>query len=216
MESYITLNGKRVILTDDITTAAQARSRLGIATDDVLMRQEGSSFRPVGSNEPIRDKDRLTAVPTVTKGAGAIEDSPWVQQDVHILRQALGSRSPVAMKPVERGGQRYLAVQIDNIRLNAQKFDRTSGKVLFLLPRTYPAMPPIGVYVNYPYKMQPGMDDHHFLRATAYGAPDLQQAGWFWYCLQPVKAATWRPQASPADGHNLLSLFGAASHALNS
>lgn len=206
---YATLNGKRIVV-NDTTTAAD----LPIQPDDVVMRQQGGTFVAISPTEPIHDKDTLTAVPQVTKGAGRAGPSPWVEQDLTLLRQTLGGRSPVTTKPIERGGAPYLAVEVANVRLNEQKFaGRTFGKLLFLLPQSYPAAPPIGVYVNYPYRM--AAPDQHAVGRGYYGAPDLQGAGWYWYCLEPVRQAAWRPSASPAGGHNLVALFAVASHAVN-
>ena len=213
-DQVVILNGRRSMIRAG-STVAELRSQLGVPADDVILKQEGGSFRPLTPHETIVEKDKLTSQPPVAKGAPEPGVSAWLARDLDLLRDTLGGRSVVSTKAIERGGVPYLAVEVTNVRLNERKFNRTAGKFLLLLPQRYPAIPPIGVYINYPYQLQPGLDDHHLTGDAYYGAPDLRPAGWHWYCLRQIGAAAWRPGARPEDGHNLLTIYSAASYAVN-
>jgi hypothetical protein len=211
MAQELFVNGKRVILPDGITTVAQARPYLGVARDDILMNVRGASAVPLKSEDRIDDNDNLASFPQITKGAGGLALSAWLQQDLDLLRASIGGRHQIETKAVMLGGQPYTAVMIRNVRMNKKKFGTVSASILFLLPGQYPALPPLGVYIHYPL---PGRD-HHFTLQSYYGAPDLREKGWYWYCLHRPGSGAWRPGASPADGHNLISVFTSARYAIN-
>jgi len=115
----------------------------------------------------------------------------------------------------------YIATLIKGMPLSSQKFKVTNTDILFLLPPEYPRIPPIGCYLNYPWKTV-GEGDHHFTQQSHYGAPFLSGEGWYWYCVslgggfnQDKWLNTWRPGKHPEQGHNLATLFMTASHAIN-
>jgi hypothetical protein len=115
----------------------------------------------------------------------------------------------------------YNALLIKGMGLTSQKFKASNTDLLMLLPPDYPRLPPIGCYLNYPWKTV-GEGDHHFTRQSYYGAPFLSDEGWYWYCVglgggfnYEHWLNAWRP-ATPADrGHNLSTLFITARHAIN-
>jgi hypothetical protein len=120
------------------------------------------------------------------------------------------------------GGIQYTAVLIKGMPLSSEKFAVSNSDVLFLLPPEYPRLPPIGCYLNYPWKTV-GEGDHHFTRQSHYGAPFLNDEGWYWYCVglgggfnREKWLNAWRPSKQPEKGHNLATLFITARHAINS
>jgi hypothetical protein len=115
----------------------------------------------------------------------------------------------------------YTAVLIKGMSLSSQKFTVSNTDILFLLPSEYPRIPPIGCYLNYPWNTV-GDGDHHFTRQSYYGAPFLSEEGWYWYCVglgggfnQERWLNAWRPSHNPEKGHNLVTLFITARHAIN-
>jgi hypothetical protein len=120
------------------------------------------------------------------------------------------------------GGIQYTAVLIKGMPLSSQKFAVSNSDVLFLLPPEYPRLPPLGCYLNYPWKTV-GEGDHHFTRQSYYGAPFLNNEGWYWYCVglgggfnREKWLNAWKPSKQPEKGHNLATLFVTARHAINS
>ena len=119
------------------------------------------------------------------------------------------------------GDVQYTAILIKRMPLSSSKFKVSNSDVLFLLPPDYPRLPPIGCYLNYPWDTV-GEGDHHFTRQSYYGAPFLSEEGWYWYCVglgggfNPDKwLNSWRPSNNPERGHNLVTLFITARHAIN-
>jgi hypothetical protein len=119
------------------------------------------------------------------------------------------------------GGVQYTAILIKRMPLSSKKFTASNSDVLFLLPPDYPRFPPIGCYLNYPWDTV-GEGDHHFTRQSHYGAPFLNEEGWYWYCVglgggfnQNQWETSWKPSNNPDRGHNLSTLFVTARHAIN-
>lgn len=119
------------------------------------------------------------------------------------------------------GQIQYTAVLIKGVSLSSEKFKVRKTDLLFLLPPQYPRLPPIGCYLNYPWKTV-GEGDHHFTQQSHYGAPFLSNEGWYWYCIglgggfnQNKWLNAWRPAKNPHQGHNLATLFITAFHAIN-
>lgn len=115
----------------------------------------------------------------------------------------------------------YTAILIKGMPLSSQKFKVTKTDILFLLPPEYPRLPPIGCYLNYPWKTV-GEGDHHFTYQSYYGAPFLSKQGWYWYCIglgggfnSDKWLNAWRPAKKAQEGHNLATLFMTAFHAIN-
>ena len=120
------------------------------------------------------------------------------------------------------GEIQYTAVVVKAMPLSSKKFKVSHTDLLFLLHPDYPRLPPIGCYLNYPWKTV-GQGDHHFTQQSHYGAPFLSEEGWYWYCVglgggfnQNRWLNAWRPNKKPEKGHNLATLFVTARYAINS
>jgi len=155
---------------------------------------------------------------TNTKQA-KIELSSRLQDELKLLEK-VAQNITVGTKTI--GQVKYTAVLIKRMPLSSQKFKVTNSDVLFLLPPEYPRIPPIGCYLNYPWKTV-GQGDHHFTHQSHYGAPFLSEEGWYWYCVglgggfnREKWLNAWRPGKEPEKGHNLATLFITARHAINS
>lgn len=136
------------------------------------------------------------------------------------LLEKVGKNVVVGSKTVD--GKRYTAILIKGMPLASRKFKVSNTDVLFLLPDSYPRLPPIGCYLNYPWDSV-GEGDHHFTRQSHYGAPFLSNEGWYWYCVglgggfsREKWLNSWRPTRNPEQGHNLATLFITAKYAINS
>ena len=145
--------------------------------------------------------------------------SPRLQAELKLLEKTTPNIL-VGSKTI--GCTQYTAVLIKGMSLSSQKFAVSNSDVLFLLPPEYPRLPPLGCYLNYPWKTV-GEGDHHFTRQSYYGAPFLNNEGWYWYCVglgggfnREKWLNAWRPSKQPEKGHNLATLFITARHAINS
>ncbi|PSB02106.1 hypothetical protein [Merismopedia glauca] len=142
---------------------------------------------------------------------------------LHVELQLLEKVTPhivVGQKTI--GEVKYTAILIERIPLSSRKFKVTNSNMLFLLPPDYPRIPPIGCYLNYPWQTA-GQGDRHFTLQSHYGAPFLSESGWYWYCVglgggfsREKWLNAWRPAKYPEKGHNLVTLFLTARHAINS
>ncbi len=151
-------------------------------------------------------------------GAQDRQSAARLDEEVELLRSAAGTRSAVKLGTKTLAGRRFAAVLVANVKLSMQKFGVTRTDLLFLLSPEYPAMPPIGCYLNYRWPTA----DHHFTLQGHYGAPFLGEEGWYWYCVglgggfaAAEWAQGWRPGSLAGNGHNLAMLYIAARHALN-
>ncbi|MGI0481113.1 hypothetical protein ACN4EE_10005 [Geminocystis sp. CENA526] len=141
-----------------------------------------------------------------------------ISSELKILEK-VGKNIIVGRKQIEN--RSYTAVLVKAMALSSNKFTVSNTDILFLLPPEYPKIPPIGCYLNYPWKTV-GEGDHHFTRQSYYGAPFLSEEGWYWYCVglgggfnQERWVNAWRPANNPEKGHNLATLFITAKHAIN-
>lgn len=145
--------------------------------------------------------------------------SERILSEIQILRKI----APNIITGLKTVGQvKYTAILIKRMPLSSKKFQVTNTDILFLLPPEYPRIPPIGCYLNYPWKTV-GQGDHHFTQQSHYGAPFLSEEGWYWYCVglgggfnQDKWLNAWHPAKKPELGHNLATLFMTAFHAINS
>ena len=156
---------------------------------------------------------------TIKQKKAQIRLSQRLQKELELLEQ-VAKNVTVGYKTV--GGVKYTAILIKGMALSSQKFQVTNTDVLFLLPQDYPRLPPIGCYLNYPWKTV-GQGDHHFTQQSHYGAPFLSEEGWYWYCVglgggfnRDKWLNAWRPGKQPEQGHNLATLFISARYAINS
>jgi hypothetical protein len=155
---------------------------------------------------------------TINRQPSKFKLSSRLQSELKLLEKA-AKNIMVGTKTIE--GVQYTAVLIKGMPLSFKKFAVSNSDVLFLLPPEYPRLPPIGCYLNYPWKTV-GQGDHHFTRQSYYGAPFLSDEGWYWYCVGlgggfnlEKWLNAWRPSKQPEKGHNLATLFVTARHAIN-
>jgi hypothetical protein len=142
-----------------------------------------------------------------------------VKEELRDLKRNIRRGVGIKMGDVQEGGQSYIGVTFSNVRISKEKFGMTNASLLFLLPNDYPRRPPIGCYLNFPYENQ----DHHFTENAYYGAPSVEKAGWYWYCVGLGGGfdalgwgGSWRPGRSVSDGHNFLTLYKTALYGINS
>lgn len=155
---------------------------------------------------------------TINRKPSGFKLSSRLQSELKLLEKA-AKNIIVGSKTI--GVIQYTAVLIKGMPLSSKKFTVSNSDVLFLLPPEYPRLPPIGCYLNYPWKTV-GQGDHHFTRQSYYGAPFLSDEGWYWYCVglgggfnREKWLNAWRPSKQPKKGHNLATLFITARHVIN-
>lgn len=87
-----------------------------------------------------------------------------------------------------------------------------STAVLVLLPKNYPALPPIGFYMPDDLPMA---HDAHFFKFAAHDASNAPiQEGWKWYCVY-IQNGAWRPAHNWRSGDNLWTYFHLIREALS-
>jgi hypothetical protein len=219
------VNGKLVDLPQG-ATVEDLRSRLPEIGNDDVMEEGFGGTRPLKDNEALKEGSKVWTIPKIVKGMSiTITKNQEFYPDTRTiselkLLEKVAKNIVVGSKTV--GGVKYTAVLIKGMPLSSDKFKVSNSDVLFLLPREYPSLPPIGCYLNYPWDTV-GEGDHHFTRQSYYGAPFLSEEGWYWYCLglgggfnRDKWLNSWRPSHNPEQGHNLATLFVTARHAINS
>lgn len=146
-----------------------------------------------------------------------------VRREIEIVAREIGghgaSGDRIKMGKVSVGGKEYIGVLVRGLGVNPRHFHGVkSVNALLLVPNNYPTAPPLGCYVDRPYKV----DSSHFVQGGYHGAPSLQDQGWRWFCHgvggfdSGSRRSLWRPGARPEDGHNLASVLAAARVAMNS
>lgn len=155
----------------------------------------------------------------IKQNHNSFELSSRLKQELQLLNQVTPN-IVVGQKTIDE--RIYTAILIKTMPLGTNKFQVSCTDILFLLPPQYPSLPPIGCYLNYPWKTV-GQGDHHFTRQSHYGAPFLSEEGWYWYCVglgggfnHNQWTNSWRPAKNPKNGHNLATLFITARHVINS
>ncbi|MDJ0597486.1 MAG: hypothetical protein QNJ37_01370 [Crocosphaera sp.] len=156
---------------------------------------------------------------TIKSNQTQIKISDRLKSELKILEKITPSIT-IGIKTIKK--IKYTALLIKGMSLSSKKFKVTKTDILFLLPPEYPRLPPIGCYLNYPWKTV-GQGDHHFTQQSHYGAPFLSDEGWYWYCVglgggfnREKWLNAWRPAKNPEKGHNLGTLFITASWVINS
>jgi hypothetical protein len=148
-----------------------------------------------------------------------------VKEEVQLMRVDLGAAA-IEVGEVIVADKQYVGVIVSGLRVNAQRFSGIKEvKALLLLPLDYPRVPPLGVYLNRPHKLQSvtqhGVGGRHFTGKGLHGAESIQVRGWYWYChaLGAWHAGAtqqhWLPKARSADGHNLATVLTAARVSLH-
>lgn len=225
---YIVENGMKKSVKDGLT-AEEYKSSLPASkqADVVFLKTKDKKLRKLEPNEPIPPESEVTTLPQIKKGSSA-----RLKSEVDLLRQhAKPSRYEVAAGYKTIDAIRYGAVVVKGVSLDSEKFDTSRSRlaeILFLLPPSYPLQPPIGCYLQFPHKTK-NESDHHFTMRAHYGAPQLEQEGWYWYCVgigsnfhlygnssSSDVHKVWKPGPSAHDGHNLVTLLNMAIYAINS
>jgi len=85
--------------------------------------------------------------------------------------------------------------------------------LLIVFPAGYPETPPIGFYLNRRFQLKSGGRDHHFAGQAYYGAADLREAGWHWYCVH-IAAGAWQPQADHTKPDNMWTFLNMVRESL--
>lgn len=168
------------------TRQSDLRSELGASSDDQVyqssVRGGVRTSSPVSQNDvSFSPGDTFAIGPKVTKaGVPAALLNEW--------------------RGLQRGGYAQIGPPIENdwgYTLPLNGFTLPGGirtNAMVLLPKHYPSMPPIGFYIH-----KTGLDAvrslgidlrHLFPDKTYYGAPNLTQQGWAWFCL---KFEPWKP-----------------------
>jgi hypothetical protein len=208
----VVINGMACELGDG-ATVGQLRAEKNVGRDQVV-RQEGATSQVLKDDQPLRDGDRIYSIPKIVKGC----DKRRLETELSLLRQAAGARSEVIAGSKTIGEAKYTAVLVKNVRVPREKFGVTCTDLLFLLPPWYPSLPPVGCYLNYRWRTA----DEHFLLQGVHGAQSLVDQGWYWYCVAlgggfdgGSVSRVWQPGTRADNGHNLVTLFAAARHAIN-
>jgi hypothetical protein len=208
----VVINGRLMDVEEGATVEGIRKHRPDLGRHQ-FVKKDRKGGKVLGDKEKLREGDEITLIPPIVKGT----DRQRLDAEVALLRRALTSRSEVAVGSKTIGGQKYTGVLIKNVRGDERKFNVTCSDMLFLLPPQYPALPPIGCYLNYKWSTS----DRHFILGRAHGAPSLVEKGWYWYCVglgggfDANAAHSWRPGTQPDNGHNLATLFVAAEYAIN-
>jgi len=208
----VIINGKQCVLPEN-ASVAEARKRRAELGSDQLVQEDGQGGKVLQDHESLKEGAKLWSIPKIVKGV----DDQRLAAELALLREAVGRRGEVVPGTKTIGDRRYTAVLVKRVRVAEKKFGATFTDMLFLLPPQYPALPPIGCYLNYKWPTS----DRHFILLNAHGAPSLINEGWYWYCVglgggfETNGTRCWRPGAQPDNGHNLATLFVAARHAIN-
>lgn len=218
---YAVINGKRVAVADG-ETVGELRRRTGQhqEREQALRVGKGGKAERVKDEEPVQAGDRLVTVPPIVKGVVAARPrlAPRLESELALLRDSLGTQCRVEAGRLEEDDRAWTGVLVHNVRLNEAKFGVTHSKLLFLLPADYPATPPLGCYLFYRHPSR----DHHFTLRSHYGAPSLEDRGWYWYCVglgggfdAASQRRLWKPGRRAEEGHSLLTLLASATWAMN-
>jgi len=206
-------NGKRCEVRRG-ATVAELRAHYPDIGDDDIYRLRGSNAEKMDPNEELSEGDELEGIPRIVKG-----QNTRIEEEVQLLRALVGTPSRVQTGRVTVGDTAYHGVIIKAVPVPSQKFGVTRTDMLFLLPPDYPRHCPLGAYLNYPWDTK----DHHFTLAGHYGAPQLTDQGWYWYCVglgggfnEGAWGRRWKPGTEAGNGHNLRTLFIAAREGIRS
>lgn len=144
-----------------------------------------------------------------------------IQFECDLLADEIGDRGHsgrISAGKVSVGSTDYVGVIIRDLAVNPEKFGHIrSVNMLVLLPINYPAVPPMGIYLNQPYNAT----SSHFVIKGYHGAPSIEKEGWYWFChsfggfSREQISATWRPTSDPKKGHNIATIVSAARIVMN-
>jgi hypothetical protein len=224
MTKYVVENGMRIEVPADASLSYLRKAApKGRETDDVMIEDADGMLRPIQEGEQLPNGAKIFRVPEIEKGSGS-----RIDQEVNILRDQIKGRGrEVRIGKKSLSGRTYTGLIVKNFRLNPSKYKDSKTDLLFLLPPEYPTLPALGCYMHFPHKTKSEADHHQTLRAF-YGAPELQDEGWYWYCVgfgrnfasHGYSAGSrahevWQPAGDPALGHNLVTLYSMADRGIN-
>ena len=165
---------------------ADIRSELGAESGDQLyqstIRKGARTSIPVsGENISYQPGDTFALGPKVTKAS-------------------IPAKLTAEWQALQRGGYGQIGSPVETawgFVVELSSFLLPGGvrtRAMVLLPKDYPVTPPLGFYIHesgLDAVRSQGIDVRHlFPDKTYYGAPNLAQKGWAWFCL---KFEPWRP-----------------------
>jgi len=88
-------------------------------------------------------------------------------------------------------------------------------KLIIVLQRDCPAIPPLGFYLNKKFHLKDGGRDGHLTGEAYHGAPDLRKTGWHWYCVTIQNGpGGWQPSADYRKPDNLWTFLNMVRESL--
>lgn len=125
----------------------------------------------------------------------------------------------IAPRFSENGGIYYDEENFDWIRIPKYALPERWGErwcsLLIVPPADYPALPPIGFYLNKKIPLRTGGFDPHNTGTAYHGAPDLLHSGWHWYCVTVANGpGGWRTSADYRQPDNLWTFLNMVRESL--
>ena len=136
-----------------------------------------------------------------------------IDAEVHMIAQRY-SRPPYTGVHYDDEGRDWL--MIPHYAL-PDRFEERHCNLLIVFPETYPETPPLGFYLDKAVPLRAGRRDPHATGRAFYGAPDLLDKGWHWYCVRMDMSApgAWNPQPDPRQPDNLWTYLNMVREALS-
>jgi hypothetical protein len=183
--------------------------------NDLFFTTSADSGPPPAPSESVQ----VNFVPV--SGRGSAGEQAFNRRTRYIRSQAF----QLAKRFSKNGGQ---GIQLDEDEYNwliipkypmPGRWKKRWTKLMILFPTAYPDVPPTGFYLRIPGRLKSGGKDGHLYKGGGYyaEAPDLSEAGWYWYCVhaQVQVAGGWQPSSDPASGDNLFTFLNMAREALS-
>lgn len=206
----VVINGRRVVVPSS-AEEAHIRQAGQIANDRALIvrRREGNFVITRGSRVTPADGDVFTDAPRRIKGN---RHNERIQRELQMIAPRFAHSGGVMCDD-----ENWDWLIIPNYPL-PERWKTRTGKVLWcklliVFPETYPETPPIGFYLNRKFWLNDGSRDSHLTGQSYDGAPDLREAGWYWYCVR-VEGGAWKPQADYMKPDNLWTFLNMVRESL--
>ena len=133
-----------------------------------------------------------------------------VQLELEKLSNELPSVTQIQLGQINIKNVNYIGLIARGLPVNPALFSNNKTvSLLILIPPQYPTLPPLGVYVDRPYKMK----STHFVQRGYHGAPSLEKRGWRWFCSSfggfsdKQRGNAWKPSNDITSGHNLATVL---------
>lgn len=133
-----------------------------------------------------------------------------VKQELEVLSHELPAATHIQMGQIKVKDTNYIGLMVRGLPVNPQCFsNHKTVSLLVLIPPQYPTLPPLGIYVDRPYKMK----SNHFVKKGYHGAPTLEDKGWRWFCssfggfTNESRNNAWKPSNDIVSGHNLATVL---------